>query len=419
MRSVVAAILVVAAADAMACSGSHGETDAGAADTGPSSDTGGPPDGGPLGDAGPEAVCRPPADCGVEEVVAGMAHTCARLATGTVACWGSNRNFQLAREGLDGSTWPLGVAGLPELSRFFRGNIYTCGMASSGAIWCWGDGTEAMFDETGGPSSGWITGVSDIVDLARGIAHTCALQTTGRVWCWGFRNDDGELGVGTRDVHGEPVMVEGLDGVVELALGSWHSCARTSSGRVACWGRNREGQVGDGTGGTGDFMTDALSPVFVLDGARRLTAGEDFTCALRGAGEVLCWGDNSWGRLGIGSLAEVVASPQAVVLVGGIEIADIAAGATHACALERTGRVLCWGSNGGGALGYGAPGGQTSEPVEAAGIDDATAIAVGEAHTCAIRGDGELWCWGLNDEGQVGDGTTENRSLPVRVVGLR
>jgi len=400
-----------------ACSGSHGEPDAGAADTGTVPD-GGELDGGLLGDAGPEAVCQPPADCRVEEVVAGMAHTCARLASDTVGCWGSNLHFQLARDGTEGSTWPVEVPGVPALSRLVRGYLFTCGLAADGELWCWGDGTEQMFDETGGPSSAWVSRLSDITDLAAGGAHVCALVSTGRVWCWGFRNGDGQLGIGTRDVHVDPQLVEGMDDVVELASGYFHTCARTGAGQVFCWGRNREGQVGDGTGGTGDFMTDALSPVLVLDGARRVTAGGSFTCALRGAGEVLCWGSNMSAQIGTGSFARTVPSPEPVALPDGVEIADIAAGAMHTCALATSGRCLCWGANQGGALGYGSMG-FTRLPVEVGGIDDATAIALGYAHTCAIRAEGELWCWGLNDEGQVGDGTTVNRSLPVRVVGLR
>ena len=400
-----------------ACSGSHGETDAGAADTGTVPD-GGELDAGPPPDGGPEPLCRPPADCRVEAVVAGTAHTCVRLPDGRVGCWGGNRYFQLAQEGVEASVWPLEVSGLPEVTRLIRGYLFTCGLAADGELWCWGDGTELMFDETGGPSSGWVSRLSDITDLAAGGAHVCALQSTGRVSCWGFRGGDGQLGIGTRDVHLEPQLVEGIDDVVELASGYSHTCARTGSEQLYCWGRNREGQIGDGTGGEPEPTADALSPVLVLDGVRRVVTGGNFTCALRGAGEVLCWGSNMSAQIGTGSFARTVPSPEPVALPAGIDIADIVAGAAHTCALATSGRVLCWGANDGGALGYGSMG-FTRLPVEVGGIDDATAIALGYEHTCAIRGDGELWCWGLNDEGQVGDGTTVDRGLPVRVVGLR
>ncbi len=409
-----AAALALALAGGLACSESHEADDGGPSDGGAVADTGASLDAWMPRDAGPPLLCHPAGDCGVRDVVAGMAHTCVLLSNGTVGCWGSNEYLQLGREGLDGSVRPLELSMPSELTRLMRGYTYSCGADAAGTIWCWGDGTEPLLERSAEPSSDWIPGVADVVHVVSGGSHTCALQSTGHVYCWGFRAGDGQLGIGTREVHREPVQVAGLEDVVEIAVGNAHNCARTAAGKLFCWGDNGDGQIGDGTGGEPEPTADALSPVHVLDGVRRVVAGGTFTCALRSEGEVLCWGR---GAIGSGTFERVSPSPEAVALPAGTAVADIfAPGASgmRACALLETGRVMCWGR---GWLGYG--GGDARLPVEVGGIDDATAVALGYAHSCVIRRGGDLWCWGKNDDGQVGDGTTETRELPVPVVGLR
>lgn len=419
MRIACFAALASALAGTFGCSASH---DAGTvADAGPGEDASGRADSGPpRSDAGPEPLCHGRDGCSVAEVVACLFHVCVRLESGTVGCWGSNQQGQLVRAGLESSPRALRVEGAPAFVRFIAGNAYACGVAGGGAIWCWGTDTDGLYDATGGPSTGWLSRVPDAADFARGVAHVCAIRNAGDVTCWGFRGGDGQLGIGSRAIVREPTLVPGIDRVVELALGALFSCARTSSGRVACWGDNAHGQVGDGTGGTDGSAFDRLSPVFILDAIRRLSAGGDFACALSESGEVSCWGDNTRGQVGTDSHGLAVPAPSRVRFPLGEIIIDVAAGfgGMHACALAASGRVFCWGDNGSGQLGYGGGSPQSFDPVSVAGIDDATALALGSAFSCAIRRSGELWCWGHNDEGQLGDGTLVNRSEPVRVVGL-
>ena len=167
-------------------------------------------------------------------------------------------------------------------------------------------------------------------------------------------------------------------------------------------------------------MFDRLSPVFILDGIRRVTAGGEFACTLAESGDVSCWGDNTRGQIGTDSHGLAVPAPSRIRFPVGENVANVAAasGGLHACALMESGRVFCWGANGVGELGYGGTSPQSWEPVSVAGLEDATAIALGSAFGCAIRVSGELWCWGHNDEGQLGDGTLVDRPEPVRVVGL-
>jgi len=372
-------------------------------------------------DSGHAPLCDGDAGCRVAEVVTGIGHACARLESGLVSCWGSNEFRQLARDGLDYSPRPLEVIGAPALVRFIAGDVYACGVTAGGAIWCWGTATNDLFDATGGPSSGWLSRAPDAVDFARGSVHACAIRSARDVVCWGFLGGDGQLGIGTRDATPTPTVVTGIADVVELAIGGYFTCARTSSGHVACWGDNETGEVGDGTGGTDASAFDRLSPVPILDGIRRLTAGGTFACALAESGQVSCWGDNVFGQVGIGSHALAVPAPTPVALPADETYVDVIAAEQggHACALAASGHVYCWGSNGFGQLGGGSSGGQANEPVSVAVIDDATALALGDSFTCAVRRSGELWCWGLNDAGQLGDGTRTNRAVPVRVVGLR
>ena len=261
------------------------------------------------------------------------------------------------------------------------------------------------------PGAGAATPV--ITAVTAGWNHTCALTSTGGVKCWGA-NEFGQLGDGTTTPRSTPVDVVGLSsGVVVISAGGQRTCALTSAGGVKCWGSNPFGGVGDGT------TTDRHAPVDVVGltgGVASIAAGAFHTCAVTTGGAAKCWGGNEFGELGNGTTVPSAVPVDVVGLSSGVTV--ITAGGRQTCVVTSGGAAKCWGHNQVGQLGDGG-GYSRSTPVDVAGLSSGVVdIAAGGRHTCARTSSGGLKCWGLNDFGQVGDGTPTNRITPVDVQGL-
>jgi len=269
------------------------------------------------------------------------------------------------------------------------------------------------------------TGVSPAAAIDAGSFHTCARLQDGTLRCWGL-NDSGQLGDGTTTNALTPVAVAGVAGAAAVSGGGFHTCARFPDGTLECWGRNDSGQLGDPA--TTTFSSATPVRVTGITSAASMTAGGFHTCALLGDGTVQCWGENDFGQLGNGTSDPVPGSPTTVnptpVAVSGITSAvAVSAGGWHTCALLRDGTIQCWGQNTYGQLGDGSPitrpaPGRSSTPVTVTGITTAIAIEAGIFHTCARLADGTLRCWGRNDEGRLGNGTTADSSTPTIVSGI-
>jgi alpha-tubulin suppressor-like RCC1 family protein len=246
--------------------------------------------------------------------------------------------------------------------------------------------------------------------IASGYTHTCALRIEGTVACWG-NNAAGQLGDGTATDSLTPVAVTDITGAVSVAAGESHTCAVRSDATVACWGGNDYWQLGNGTN------TNSLIPKQVsgITDAVSVAAGKLHTCVVRSGGTVSCWGRNFSGQLGNG-LSNTNA-PTPVQVTGITDAIAVAAGESHTCAVRSNGTVSCWGYNGDGQLGNGTTT-SSSTPVEVSGITDATGVAAGPSHTCATHTDGTVSCWGYNSYGQLGNGTTTTSSTPVAVTGI-
>jgi len=256
-----------------------------------------------------------------------------------------------------------------------------------------------------------VVAASCPVAISGGRYHACANKRNGTLWCWGANNHDQLPGGGSQT----PVEMKALGGAVaEVSASYYGTCARMMDGTLWCWGENAQGQVGDGTqGGT------KPSPVQVTvlgTGVAGVAAAREHTCARKSDGTLWCWGRNSSGRLGNGTMTDSLRPVEVTGL--GNAVVDVQASNAHTCARKTDGTLWCWGGGGSGQVGDGSLGDEPS-PVQVIVLGaNVVEVATGGAHTCARKGDGTLWCWGLNSTGQVGDGTKMNRSSPVQVTAL-
>lgn len=252
--------------------------------------------------------------------------------------------------------------------------------------------------------------LTDVIDVAAGSAHACALKTDGTVVCWGG-NEYGQLGNGTTTDSLVAVPVSGLNSVISIEAGLSHTCALRSDGSVFCWGHNARGQLGDGT------TTTRLTPAAVSGlgaSVSSIAAGYRHTCVIAGTGAAECWGDNGFGQLGDGTTLQRL-TPVAVYGLAS-NIGDISAGGHHTCAVRASnGRTFCWGLNNYGQLGDGT----TINRVTPTDIFATVAVAsvhLGFLHSCFVSDQGTAACWGDNYYGQLGDGSLAPRSIPTLVL---
>lgn len=373
---------------------------------------------------------------GVAAIAAGDSFSCALTMTGGVQCWGLNQNGQLGNGSTSGSSTPVAVANLSSgVAAITVGEAHACALTTSGGVQCWGlNGNGQLGNGSTADSSTpvAVANLSDkIVAVVAGGYHTCALTSTGSVQCWG-QNSQGQLGSGSTTDSSSPVTVANLaGGVTAIAAGYRHTCALPAAGGVQCWGYNVYGQLGNGSNSTSLLP----GPVANLGGEfAKIAAGKYQTCVLDSAGGLQCWGWNTSGQLGNGTTANFSTPTAATALPGGAAAA--AMGSSQSCVLTSVGGVLCFGANGNGQLGNGTTASSLT-PVAVAGFSSAVAVATrsvvinagnvaepggtfvsGYGHTCAVTNAGGVQCWGQNDHGQLGNGSTTNSSAPVPVTGL-
>ena len=372
-------------------------------------------------------------------ISASYSHSCAVSDEGKVFCWGDNDRGKLGigKSGteLEYSAIPLEVEGIADATAVATGENHTCALHQSGTVSCWG--RNAYDSISYAHSSGsvvpvQIEGIEDAVWIAAGNGHTCAVHLDGTISCWGY-NRVGALG-NRQAYEGEnlstptPVLVEGITDATAVTASSSYTCALHRAGTISCWGNNSDGQLGSGQ--TGEELEESAVPVQVADitDAIAIASSQLHSCALHMAGTISCWGNHYQGRLGSGQTSEELEEPAVPVRVANITDAiAIATGEQHSCALREDGTIACWGGDDGFGLF-----GETSEfqeadqlgtfpvPVQVTDITDAVAIATGEEHSCALHQNGEISCWGYNPWGRLGNGQSgaEESDTPVEVAGI-
>lgn len=319
-----------------------------------------------------------------------------------------------ASEGKSTATVPSLLPNGELAIRIAVGGYHMCALTASNRIFCWGaagrlgDGTA----EINRAEPVQVVGLDggEIKQIAAGDSHTCALRNDGKVFCWGY-NNYGQLGDGSTEPRYVPSEVRRLnEAVTTISAGAVHTCAIGQSGQARCWGRNRNGELGDGTRIDRKYPVDVQAAPNAL---RDIVGGDGLTCAIAtDTRAVKCWGK-----------LEGVNENYAGIKTAPTEILDmdeaafgLAVGRTHACALVAGGRVRCWGDNSFGQLGNG---GQTViNVVQVENLSNAQSLYSGHGQNCVIMTDGTAKCWGMNMSGQLGNGNPVAYNIPQDVIGL-
>lgn len=329
----------------------------------------------------------------IAEIATFLNQSCALLSNQTVQCWGR------AADGTDASPAPMVVPGIAKATDLAAG----CALSEDGLVRCW-SGLNA--------SPRAVPNLSGVKAIAGADTHhKCALMEDGGVMCWG-RNDAGQLGTGNYVDTTEPLPVLDSDGAplkgaAAIAVGLYHTCAVLTDGSAACWGFNGHGQLG--ASGDRQFSSRALKVKLEEEGGdlvdvAQIALGYGHTCALLNDKSVKCWGSNEVGQLGQAGDSLSSSHPVTVPVGDSFEATSIAAGYGHTCAIGAAGNVRCWGWNVYGQLGSAAAGRASASPVDVEGLSGVASLALGEAHSCALIEGGAAKCWGNNSLGQFGNG---------------
>jgi alpha-tubulin suppressor-like RCC1 family protein/uncharacterized protein YjdB len=369
-------------------------------------------------------------------VAAGGAHTCALTTSGAAYCWGRGESGQLGvkvpttRCSTDAgpipcSMVPLSVAGGLSFTQLAGGGAHTCGLKSDGAAYCWGsNGNGQLGDNSTSDREAPVPVATGLrfASIDAGAQHTCGLTSDGTAYCWGL-NNRGQLGDGTTTSSSVPVAVAGGRTFQQIVAGGFtgpgvptfgYTCALTSSGEAYCWGDNERGQLG---AGATDLTAHPL-PAPVSEGLTfaGLSAGLGrHSCGLTGGGSAYCWGENTFGALGNGSMSD---SPVPVPVSGGLAFAQLIAGGFigHTCGLTAGGTAYCWGENERGQVGDGSTI-DRPEPSAVVGRLAFTRLDAGFRHTCGRATNGTVYCWGSGAAGQLGTNSTSQSERPTKVLG--
>jgi alpha-tubulin suppressor-like RCC1 family protein len=352
----------------------------------------------------------------------GSHHAVAVRADGTVMAWGRNNRGQLGTGQTRDvpRTHPVDVADLTDVVGVTTGAEFSCAWDAAGAAYCWGQGGSGQIGDGGlldRPLPTTVVNVAQVVQMSAGDAFVCALTASGQVYCWGT-NGAGQLGIGVAGGSREvPQPVANLADAAFLSAGRAHVCAIRTAGQLVCWGHGGSGRLGTGDTASQTTPTAVLPGPAELRDARDVVASASHTCAARSDGRLACWGSATSGRLG-GAAASSVTTPHLVPETAALTaVAALIPGADHSCALVASGGLACWGRNVEGQLGQGTVSTGNAVPTLVNDLPPIEAAAGGDTATCGRTAAGDIFCWGDNTYGTLGDGTTALKAAPAAVVG--
>ena len=313
------------------------------------------------------------------------------------------------------------------------GESYVCFKRFDQKLKCWGDNkygqlgigdTQNRGDQSNEMGGNLEALLDKIQIFATGANHACSLLENGSVKCWG-KNTYGQLGLENEQNQKTPNLAK-ISNVKALTAGKDHTCALLENGSVKCWGDNKYGQLGmEGVTDRGtklDEMGAFLTALTFEKPVLQVAAGFNHTCVLLQNSNVQCWGDNQYGKLGIGESTNLGIIQGSMKQLQNVQLGQerhatfLAAGKNHTCVILDNGNAKCWGKNDSGQLGLGNT---TDRGLRASDMGESLSeiqfgqkikqLAVGGNHTCALLEDGTVKCWGKNDSGQLGLGNTQNR----------
>ena len=344
------------------------------------------------------------------QVSSGGFHTCGVSYDDKAYCWGWGGS--VGDSGTQDRWTPVPVAGGLSFRQVSAGEYHACGVTTDGRAYCWGDALGSGQAVGSTFPVAVLTGLK-FSQISAGSGHTCALSDPDRrAYCWGY-NRFGQLGDGTTTDRLKPRAVAGGRTFRQVSAGRLRTCGVTPSYEAFCWGRNQYGELGDGTS-SGLRLTP--TPVVGGHAFTQIDAGGGLTsCGVTPDYRAFCWGYGGNGEIGDGNSTNRRA-PRRVI--GTLSFARVSAGAGHVCAETLNSLAYCWGADNYGQLGDDSYIYQ-NRPVAVSGGHKFAQVssARGGTHVCAKTSTGVTYCWGGNISGELGDGTTTDRHVPVSVVG--
>jgi len=351
-------------------------------------------------------------------VSAGDNHTVGIKDGGTMWAWGNNQWGKLGDGTTENRSSPvqIGKAVLPKEEYIWKevsaGTYHTMAIKEDNTLWAWG------VNWSGQLGTGLTKNVPSQVGtykwtlVSAGDQHTTAIKEDGTLWAWGD-NWRGQLGDGTFINKPNPVTT-GTEEWIYVSAGWEHTMAIKKDGTLWAWGCNDKGQFGNGV-----ISAEVTHPVTTTtNGWKMISAGKDHTVGIKHNGTMWSWGDNWLGQLGLGNPNEVGISKSAPEQIGTAEDwAHVSVGSDHTMAIKTDGTMWAWGNNMQGQLGLSYYGFNThrTEPTQVGTAKDWRSVSAGAGYTLAIKGEGELWAWGYNGEGQLGLGSDSLRYTQTRI----